>query len=169
MIGLPNRMLALLCCALLAAVGVGCAGERSVHVSGTWVGHLKDVDPCPQCESWIGLDLHETSTGNVTGVYGDHTDGRIDFTIWAGYIVGSRAGDSLSLIVTMPCDSTWRPSTLGFRGRVSPQGDSLSGELSYHVTPRISGRIPIVLNRGPVDSSILAEFRTLKVACNAAA
>ncbi len=158
---------AFLPCVLLAILG-GCAADhRDASVSGTWAGYVKDV--CPQCESWINLDLHETSAGNVTGVYGDHTSGHIDFFTSAAFIQGRRSGDSISLIATMPCDSTWRATTLAFRGRISRGGDSLTGEFSYWYSATISGRIPIALLRAPIDSSILTELRSLRVECNAAA
>ena len=153
---------------LLLALLAGCASEHpAVSVTGTWTGHVKDT-ACARCESWLTMDLSETAAGNVTGVFGDHSHDEVDFSTSAAYVVGSRTGDSISLIATMPCDSMWSGTTLRFLGWLSRGGDSVSGELAFTWSTH-SDRIPLVLSRGPIDSNIFAEMRNLKIECHAAA
>ena len=161
---------ALVSSVLLAATMSACAADRRPpSVGGTWSGHVK-LATCPQCETWMSLDLSETSTGNVTGVLINGTSGSIDFSSGAAYVVGTRAQDSISLVATIPCDSLWRGSRLRltFRGKVSSRGDTVSGEFVQRFS-RDAVRIPMTLSRALIDSSIREEFTRLRTECGAAA
>jgi hypothetical protein len=152
----------------VAAAFSACAvGKPDAPVSGTWIAHTR-VTTCPQCETWFNLDLYENSQGIVTGVVGNETHGEIDGTISAAYVVGNRVGDSITLVVTVPCDSSARRGIQGLRGLVSPRGDTLSGEFwSRLSTPTL--RIPLIFHRGAIDSVILKEIEKLTATCDAAA
>jgi hypothetical protein len=153
---------------LFALMLAACAPDhRRAAVSGAWIGHTEDTS-CAQCENWFTLDLSETSAGKVRGVFGAYTVGEIDMSTTGAYVAGSRVGDSISLIATMPCDSSWGGTTLGFHGGVSARGDSVRAELSFRFSTH-SERIPLILTRGPIDSVILADMKRLKAECPAAA
>ncbi len=157
-------------CVLLAATISACAAEGlEPPVGGIWNGHAKSA-VCPQCETWISLELTETSTGNLRGVLMSGTSSAIDFSSGAAYVVGTRGGDSISLVATIPCDSVRGPKPrlrLTYRGKVWPRGDTVSGTFIYRLS-RDTVRIPMTLSRASIDSSLVDEFRKLKLECAAA-
>ena len=163
---------ALVTCGVLAATisAYACATDGpQPSIAGTWNGHTK-LAACSQCETWMSLELSETSTGNLKGVLMTGTSSAIDFSSGAAYVVGTRGTDSLSLVATILCDSVRGPKPrlrLTFRGKVWPRGDTVSGTFIYRVSSE-AVRIPMTLSRAPTDSSIADEFRKLKVDCAAA-
>jgi hypothetical protein len=160
----------LVACVVLAGItSARAARGLEPSVGGTWNGHTKSA-VCQQCEIWISLELSETSTGNLRGVLMSGTSSAIDFSSGAAYVLGTRGGDSISLVATIPCDSARGPRPrlrLTYRGKVWPRGDTVSGAFIYRLS-RDTVRIPMTLSRASIDSSIVDEFRKLRLGCAAA-
>lgn len=147
-----------LLCLLVAAGALACA-TRSLG-PGTWAA-VTSSETCPGCETRIGFDLQEHSTGLITGMVGTYTQGGVERLEVAAWVTGLRVGDSLLLTFVPSCPLSDQRVSQGFRGLLGPDGE-LRGVLWGRDAGIVMYDLNLELRRGAIDPLVLASFAGLR-------